>query len=187
MGQLLIRVQRDPTSLFDRAVADLSEALRLSPSNRRAAAERGAARMNLGIYRHLTNADPTTAYKEALQDFDAVLAVNPSAAEAWQMRASTRMGLALYRNEFDQPEVQEAVFSEFDTALKLNGTNTLAWQGRGTAHYNAAIGRENAGKDASGEYEAALRDWRELAKLSPAETRSLRGMVERAEKYLKKE
>jgi len=98
---------------YDRAIQDLTEAIRLNPSDATAFNNRGAD------YRHKQD------YDRAIQDFDQAIRLNPSYAGAFYNRGRA------YRDKKDY----EHAIQDFDQAIRLNPSDAYAFSNRGYIYF----------------------------------------------------
>jgi tetratricopeptide (TPR) repeat protein len=99
---------------YQEAIADLTQALRLSPNNPEAYYRRANA------YYQLEN------YQAAIEDFNQVLRLNPDNAVAYFSRGYSRYKLG---------DLKGAV-EDYTSAIRLNPDNAAAYNNRGIARYN---------------------------------------------------
>ena len=154
---------------YDRAIADLGEAVRPNPTVAGAYASRGAADLRKGDYDRAIadldeaiRLDPTYAvaygsrgkayvgkedYDRAIADFDEAIRLDPKDATAYGQR-----GNAYYfgRGDYDR------AIADFDEAVRLDPKDAAAYRQRGNAYF---LGK--------GDYDRAIADFDEAVRLDP--------------------
>jgi tetratricopeptide (TPR) repeat protein len=152
----------------DRAIADYSEAIRLSPSYAVAYNNRGL------VYHDMRH------YERAIADYNDAIRLNPSYALAYYNRGNAYQAKGNY----------EHAIADYNDAIRLNPSDAFAYNNRGFAHhakgdydraiadYTESIGLRspelhfpytNRGKahQAKGDYERAIVDYNEAIRFNP--------------------
>ena len=116
--------------LFEEALSDYNEAIRLKPDFTEAYYYRGVVKFTLG------------QHKKAISDFDEVIRLNPDDANAYHIRRAIKNNLGLHKE----------VVSDFDEFIRLNPDDAEAYNNRGEA-------KEKLGqyKEAINDYGEAIR------------------------------
>jgi tetratricopeptide (TPR) repeat protein len=160
---------------YERAIEDLSEALRLEPSYSIAFLDRGGVYASKGDYDRAIQDfnqallyDPKNAYayygrgyayrskedyERAIQDYDAGIQLDPKNAEAVSDR-----GYVYARKGDDDRAIQD-----YSEAIRLEPRNTLAFIRRGSAYYRKE------------DFKRAVQEYEEAIKVDPKDARGFRG------------
>jgi tetratricopeptide (TPR) repeat protein len=145
----------DPSDSYERALADLGEAIRRNPSDDEAWMWRGIARKLWAIREFLGRRDPQPAYESALGDFNEAIRRNPRRVDSWTHRGEARMlwaNFAMPSRGEDPFPVMERSIRDFDESIRLNPSQGLVWSSRGSA-------REACGRLLAARAEAGAEAW----------------------------
>ena len=159
----------NPGPWHEKAIADLDAAVRLLPQSAEALSRRGAARTGHGRWLHLRGGDPTALYDAA--DVDYAEALRRADEPVTRMgRAALRRNRGLYAAALGQdPEpLYRGALEDASAALVSKPRRASWWLLRGGIHGNFAAALLGRKKDPRREYEAALEDLNEAARISPA-------------------
>ncbi|MBI2931494.1 MAG: protein kinase [Planctomycetes bacterium] len=169
----------DPCALYEEAIRDLDDALRLYPERDQTWWWRGATRTDLGTYKASRGENADAIYEAAIEDFGEAMRLNPTEDDAWVSRGTTRLNWAMSKADRggDPTELYRAAMEDFEAALKLNAALSLTWAERGRARMNRANYEAARGQNTGMSYERAIEDYGEALRLNPrrGETWMLRG------------
>jgi tetratricopeptide (TPR) repeat protein len=161
------QVTAEQARIYDRAIDDLTQAIRLEPDDAGAYTSRGIAYADKGDYdraiadyNQAIRLDPNyanaynsrgTAYDSkgdfdrAIADYNQVVRINPNSAQAYYNR-----GIAYYNKR----DLDRAI-ADFTQATRLDPNDALAYYNRGFAYYE------------KGDIEKAIADYTEAIRLDP--------------------
>jgi tetratricopeptide (TPR) repeat protein len=161
------KVTAEQSRVFDQAIADFTQALRLDPNNATIYVERGNAYDNKGDFdqaiadhTQAIRLDPNYAtaynqrgynysekgeYDRAIADHNQVIRLAPNSAEGYFARA-----LAYYRKgDYDR------AIADSTQAIRLDPNDIAAYYGRGQVYYK------------KGDYDRAIADFTQVIRLNP--------------------
>jgi tetratricopeptide (TPR) repeat protein len=160
-------VSEEKKAVYDRAIADFTQAIRLDPNNANAYRERGNAYSDKGDYdraiadyNQALRLDPNLAaayntrgfayymkgdYDRAIADYNQALRINPNDAKAYLGRGNAYDG----KGEYDK------AIADYNQALRINPNYAMAYNGRGVAY------------GSKGEYDKAIADYTQALRINP--------------------
>ena len=161
------QVSAEQARIYDRAIEDLTQAIRLAPDNAQTYIERGVAYMENGDndraiedYNQAIRLSPNyasaylnrgVAYRnkgdieKAIADYTEAVRLNPNDADAYYNR-----GLAYY-NKSDH----DRAIADYTEAVRLNPNDADAYNNRGSAYFN------------KGDYDRAIADYEAALRINP--------------------
>ncbi|GHT84011.1 hypothetical protein FACS1894137_06500 [Spirochaetia bacterium] len=163
-------ITNDQKAIYDRAIADFTQAIRLDPNDAGAYCERGNAYVDkqdydraIADYNQAIRLDPnhTFAYNnrgsayDAKQDYDRAIAdynqairLDPNDASAYNNRGNA------YLNKQDY----DRAIADYNQAIRLDPNNALVYNNRGFAYFNKQ------------DYDRAIADFNQAIRIDPNHT-----------------
>jgi tetratricopeptide (TPR) repeat protein len=160
-------VPQEKKAVYDRAIADFTQATRLDPNNAKAYIERGGAYSAKGDYdraiadyNQALRLDPNNAvaysnrgkaysdkgdYDRAIEDHNQALRLNPNFAGAYNNRGNAYS----FKGDYDR------AIADYNQALRLNPNDAAAYNNRGNAY------------SAKGDYDRGIADYTQVLRLNP--------------------
>jgi hypothetical protein len=173
--------------LYESAINDYTEAIKINSKFAKAYMNRGSAKMNWGYYKQSLGQDPTKLYKSAINDYTEAIKINSKYAEAYDARGTAKMNWGLYKQTLghDPTEFYKDAIEDFAKAIKINKKYASAYMRQGYTRLLQGKYKEHQTQDPTQDYKLALQDFEKAIELNPLSKRSLEMYIDDVKAFLK--
>lgn len=164
---------QDPGEMFERSIADFSEATRLRSEDIEAWTWRGIEYMDWGIYKRRRGLDPASDYSKAESDFEQAVKLSASgrrSARPWINRGNIRinMGWNLQASGKDPSQKYAQSIEDYEEAAKIGGVSYDTAKNLGGVRLNWGLYKNHTGENPTENYLAAIKSFEQAIKLNAA-------------------
>jgi len=176
----------DPDEPLRRAVADFDRAIEIEPQVAVYRFRRGMTHFHWAAQARARSDDVVPHLTRAAEDQAEAARLDPRAPRFWAALSSTRIcwGTHLAGLGRDPSEPCRQAIADAGRALALEPSNAVAINARAFAHLTRARWSRSQGHAARDDFEAALRDFTELVRLSPRMAPQLRSTLDECREAL---
>jgi len=159
----------DADALFRGAVEDYSAAIERDPADATMWMARGSTRLEWARHRRRSGEDTRALYEQAQEDATRAVRLDSRDALAWIKLGTARHGLADQANAAgaDPRPLLWGTISAYSAAIASAPGTADGWLARGRARTYLAAVMQARGESAARDYQAALADLAEAARLDP--------------------